>query len=121
MDEILIMAFKRDDPFTMDNRYFYELESGEIVWTGDGSEYEEAAYIGKDRWIEVPAPTHHEWHTAFNNYLKQLERPDLYRSSIGQSLKLMTDDERYGWYEFTETYAEEKASEWLKEINRLNG
>lgn len=122
--EFLVGAFERDDPFTMENRYFYDLQTGDLHWFGDGSEDDEDTPRGTEEkcendsnMVEVPGIAHGEWHDVFRAYLSAIGELQSYQNSIGWTLKLLDDDfVRYDWYDHKREYAEKKAAEWLEHI-----
>ncbi len=112
-NDSIVMAFERDDPFTMDDRCFLNIKTMETEWAGSNIGVDEDYFIEHQDWIEVPGTPHSEWHDVFLKYLSKIDRLSDYRSSIGKTLKEITEEQCYGWFSFKKFHAKKKAAYWL--------
>jgi hypothetical protein len=117
MDELLVMAFERDDPFTMDdNECFFNKKTHEVIFTGDG--LSSVKPVGEN-WIIVPGTSHREWHEVFKEWLSEIGESEAYTTSIGLTLKNLGEGYRHEWYEKKTKYAEQKARQFQQKFSDL--
>lgn len=108
-----IMAFLRDDPFTMDHRLFVNRKTGEEVWCGDGLEDVEE-YENRAAWIEVPGTHHSVWHEEFRKFLGEHDLLSEYSGSIGGAIRYLPKEVCHLWDERKLLVAAREAHEWQK-------
>ena len=114
----LIIAFQRDEPFTMDCLAVFDMVNKSVIWFGDGMDYDNSDIINfrdNKRYIIIDGISHGEWHTVFISFLQSISKEAEYIKSIGGTLKKLTNDERDEWSGYKYNYAEMKAQLFLNQ------
>jgi hypothetical protein len=93
---VLFMRFLEDDPFTVIEECYLDSKTGEVIFLHDSIGHEEflkksrAVSSEPERYIEIPATSHDEWHDLFREWYEKTTGEGWSFPSIGGTLNQMT-------------------------------